>query len=227
MDPFDSTKFEVGICQFLLFRSEEGTEAKPNPHSDCPGEKSLAGWTKKQHADHGKFKKGSPTDMTCERKKILAQAGFPFKLSNDERWDLCAKELSSFNDKNGHSRVPRHYEVKGIKLGDWVHNQGKAWKAHSNGGTSSLTTKRIVKLNSIEFEWMVYNWDEMFKQLQLYKNEHGSSYVPRKYEANLSLGRWVATQRAQYKAKETGGESSITGKQISMLDSIGFLWAIY
>ena len=77
-----------------LPRSEEGTEAKPNPHSDCSGEESLAGWTKKQHADCTKFKRGSPTDMICKRKKIFIQAGFPFKLSNDERWDLCAKELS-------------------------------------------------------------------------------------------------------------------------------------
>ena len=80
------------------------------------------------------------------------------------------------------------------------------------------------KLNSIEFEWMIYNWDEMYQQLQLYKNEHGNCYVPRKYKSNLSLGRWVATQRTQYQAKETGGRNSTTEKQIVMLDSIGFLW---
>ena len=74
---------------------------------------------------------------------------------------------------------------------------------------------------------MIYNWDEMYQQLQLYKNEHGNCYVPRKYESNLSLGRWVATQRTQYNAKETGEKRSITENQIVMLDSIGFLWAVY
>ena len=70
---------------------------------------------------------------------------------------------------------------------------------------------------------MIYNWDEMYQQLQLYKNEYGNCYVPRPYESNLSLGRWVATQCTQYNTKETGGKSSITENQIVILDSIGFL----
>ncbi|KAL7529596.1 hypothetical protein ACHAXR_009345 [Thalassiosira sp. AJA248-18] len=226
MDQFDYTDFEVGICRYILFRLDNADGVYPNPESDCPGEQSLACWSQIQHRDYKRFKQGTPTDMTQDRSKILIEVGFPLKLGHDERWNMCYGLVSSFKNETGHTRIPRAHKVKGIKIGDWVHNQRKAFKAQMSGGSSSLTSLRIDRLNSIQFEWNLNDWDAMYKELQKFKDEHSHCLVPREYDANNSLGRWVATQRMLYKSKMAGEKSTITSMQIAQLNSLGFVWAI-
>lgn len=50
-------------------------------------------------------------------------------------------------------------------------------------------------------------------------------HVPTKYKANTALGRWVSTQRAEYKKFCEGDEkSSMTTEKIRRLEEIGFAW---
>jgi Helicase associated domain len=61
-----------------------------------------------------------------------------------------------------------------------------------------LTLERKQKLDELGFIWSLRSkriedhWDEMFKQLQAYREEHGDCLVPSRYEANLKLGKWVS-----------------------------------
>jgi len=56
----------------------------------------------------------------------------------------------------------------------------------------------------------------MFEKLECYKEVHGDCLVPRKYEADPKLGRWVSSQRKNKKLRVD---------HRARLDSIGFDWA--
>ena len=70
-------------------------------------------------------------------------------------------------------------------------------------------------------------WDTKFNELVAYKDTHGGSCnVPTKgYAENPQLGRWVSTQRKQYKKfQQDPSTSQITQERIERLESIAFQW---
>ena len=50
--------------------------------------------------------------------------------------------------------------------------------------------------------------------------------VPTKYSTNPALGRWVSTQRSQYKLFVDGEKSTMTQERVERLNSIGFVWNV-
>lgn len=78
-----------------------------------------------------------------------------------------------------------------------------------------LNQERLQKLESIGFAWTAKNvkkkpkkpevirksrlndsqWNEMYERLVAYKEQHGNTLVPRKYEPDQKLATWVETQR--------------------------------
>jgi len=60
----------------------------------------------------------------------------------------------------------------------------------------------------------------MFQRLQHYKQEHGNCLVPHCYAEDITLGRWVRTQRSEYKKKK------IKPDKQERLDSLGFKWSV-
>lgn len=61
-------------------------------------------------------------------------------------------------------------------------------------------------------------WDEMFGKLVAFKKEHGSCQVSRSSVDDLELLNWVIAQRMRRR------RNRITPQQITLLDSIGFVW---
>jgi len=53
-----------------------------------------------------------------------------------------------------------------------------------------------------------------------YKDQHGNTLVPRKYNKNTQLGGWVSTQRYLHSKKE------LSSNRVLRLESIGFVWCI-
>jgi len=63
------------------------------------------------------------------------------------------------------------------------------------------------------------------KELKEYKAEYGNCHVPTKYKENSALGRWVSTQRSEYKKFCEGDtKTSMTVDKIRRLEDIGFAW---
>jgi len=54
--------------------------------------------------------------------------------------------------------------------------------------------------------------------------ELSKGLVPTKYEKMPALGRWVSTQRAQYKIYLEGKESPMTQERVDKLSALGFTW---
>ena len=104
-----------------------------------------------------------------------------------------------------------------------THNDGPGGVS---GSRHALNDNRIAKLNSVGFTWECNNrvnipWEERFQDLVAFRDEHGHTRVPRKYQKDPALGEWCHTQRNSLKQ----GLRCIFGERKDMLDSIGFEWS--
>lgn len=70
------------------------------------------------------------------------------------------------------------------------------------------------------------NWEERYRELQLFRAEHGHCRVPARYKKNLKLGRWVMTQRRQFTMLMQGLPSALTTERMNRLNDIGFVWML-
>lgn len=96
---------------------------------------------------------------------------------------------------------------------------------------SSMTTERLRALQMIGFTWAKRKgqatWDAKFQQLREYKISNGDCLIPTKYCKDLALGRWVSTQREQYRLwKEGDPKSKMNQERASKLEQVGFVWRL-
>jgi hypothetical protein len=101
-------------------------------------------------------------------------------------------------------------------LGNWVHyirglyNLGK------------LDDELRVAVEEIGLKWT--HWEKMYAEFKKYKEQYGTSNVPRKKNADGSyddyntLSRWVVTQRNNYKA------GKMSQQEIAMMEELDFDW---
>mmetsp|Transcript_4222 Transcript_4222/g.5937 ORF Transcript_4222/g.5937 Transcript_4222/m.5937 type:complete len:439 (+) Transcript_4222:42-1358(+) len=147
--------------------------------------------------------------------------------SQRNAWDRKFNELLEFKQQHGHCDVPQTY-AQNPKLGVWVNKQRMEHKNREDGNISTLTDERLERLQGIGFRWAKrrgqVRWDEKYAELIQYAAKFGNCHVPTKYKENTALGRWVSTQRAEYKKYCKGEKSSLTAEKIQRLDSIGFAW---
>jgi len=81
-------------------------------------------------------------------------------------------------------------------------------------GTSSAITSRADY------------WNDMYRQFHQYVEEHGHAHVPIQYSVNPSLGRWVDTQRHQYRLRQRGAPCTLTEEREQLLNQLGMVWNI-
>lgn len=94
-----------------------------------------------------------------------------------------------------------------------------------------MTDDRLQALESIGFTWAKRKgqatWDAKFEQLKEYKEQHGDCLIPTKYAKDLALGRWVSTQREQYRLWKKGNpKSKMTYQRAMKLEEVGFVWRL-
>ena len=70
-------------------------------------------------------------------------------------------------------------------------------------------------------------WNERFEQSKEYKAQYGHCKVPNINEPNKALGRWVTSQRQQYRKMSKGLSSTMTDEQVEKLESLGFSWVLH
>lgn len=136
-------------------------------------------------------------------------------------------ELCMFKSQHGTCNVPQKYSPK-KQLGVWVNKVRMEKKKHDKDQNSSLTHEKISKLNQLGFDWGENKghekWEQHFKALELYRCEHGDCNVPTKYAMNPALGRFVSTQRCEYRKWQNNKKSLIDDEKVSRLNRIGFVW---
>ena len=155
------------------------------------------------------------SQMTDDRVQKLELIGFQWFLRGATDW---CQELQSYKAKHGHCNVP----TKSGKLGRWVKRQRLQYRLLKEGKPSSMTDERVRKLELIGIEWSVIGpkWGIKFQELQSYKAKHGHCNVP---TTTFKLGRWVDSQRQQYRLLKEGKSALMTDERVQKLESIGGL----
>jgi superfamily II DNA or RNA helicase len=192
--------WESNFKALVKFKKREGHTRVPSSHIEN-GVK-LGIWASNTRS---KFK-----ELSSEQIKRLKLIGFSTS-PRDEIWDQYFSAVRKFRQREGHFRVKRNHTEDGLNLGTWMQNQRSQKK--------KLSSDRLKKLNSIGFTWdvMLEQWEYAYNQLELFRKREGHSHVPTSYEqGGIKLGRWVSTQRVEFK--------QLSSEQISRLNSLGFVW---
>lgn len=102
------------------------------------------------------------------------------------------------------------------------------YKFYEEGKRSSMTPAKLKALNDMGFTWAKRkgqpSWNRRYNELKEYLARTGSCDVPTKYAASPALGRWVSTQRSQYKQWVRGYKTQMTQERVDRLNEIGFKW---
>ncbi|KAL7540742.1 hypothetical protein ACHAXR_010356 [Thalassiosira sp. AJA248-18] len=199
-----------------------------NGHCDVPLEYPKLGvWVLNQR-DTYHFEGGK---MPQDRVDALEAMGFNWNRwgrnrlkVREDAWDVQFNKLLEYIKEHGHSNISQH-DKENERLGKWIKNQRYEYrKYHNKGlGQSRLGRDRIDKLNEIGFQWRLrperIPWDERFKAIVQYKEEHGHCRVPMNVP---ELGKWAKYQRDQYCLFMRGKKAKINQQKIDKLISIGF-----
>lgn len=203
--PFDSSWMEM---YDLLVQFEQQNKHTLVTRSVCCGEKRLGAWVEQQRYLYRYDR------LPQERIEKLNEIGFVWER-HSHKWMEMYKLLIEFKHQHGHFLIPSDYETNGYKVGNWVTEQRVNFKK------GILEEYRLEKLKEIDFVWDHKEaiWDEMYQLLVKYKEEHGHTSVPSKYEVDGKiLGTWAPTQRAFHK------KGMLSEGRIKKLNQIQFVW---
>jgi len=152
---------------------------------------------------------------------------------NHKIWNENLYQLSKYKrENNGSTRVP-YSSYKTLAM--WVQVQKREYKLfqanakikkQANKKNCYITPERIDALNKLGFMWQTFpSWDERRQELAEYKIKYGHTNV-RDVGTRSQLGRWVVTQRIQYRFYNTKNENShLTPARIKSLNKLDFQWA--
>lgn len=142
-------------------------------------------------------------------------------------WYERLTDLISYKQVHGDCNVPQKYH-ENPALGIWVNKQRMEKKFMDEGQKSSMTPAKLQALDEIGFQWAKRkgqpSWDARYAQLKEYFAKHGHCRVPTKYVQNPALGRWVSTQRSQFKQFMEKQPTHMTVQRMRQLEEIGFKW---
>lgn len=227
LDLYEPIPWNVAQAQPMLVTSEEQARANRElpdaskqsspPTLKSPPEDQLA--YPYHRSDAGSF---SPIQISSTH-----LAGSCYE-KNDSIWDIRFKELAAFKRKYGHCNVPQKYPPN-KSLGIWVNKQRMEYNKRIDGKKrSSLNDTRLEQLKSLDFRWAKRkgqaSWENHYAALVEYKKEYGHCSVPTKYKEDTALGRWVSTQRSEYKKYSEGEPSTMTEEKVRRLEKVGFAW---
>ena len=188
-------------------------------------DKSLGRWVGTQRDRHGNNK------MQPDRKELLDEIGFVWKVDciaarvplQDKKWHQQYEKLVEFKRKNGHCIVPHEYE-QDTTLGNWVSTQ------RYNHTKNKIRQDRKELLDEIGLVWTVESladrssggldkkWHQQYQKLVEFKRKNGHCIVPRRYEQDKALGKWVDRQRCYHT------KNKIRQDRKELLDELGFVW---
>ena len=164
-----------------------------------------------------------PPDPILNRNKSTTTRKSTSNDKKDAKWYEMLEKLTLYKEQHHHTNVPINYPI----LGHWVKNQRNSYKRNN------LQPHREKALLELEFQLDPYaqSWETMLEQLKEYKHKHGHLFVPRIYPQNRALGRWVSTQRKQYKQLMEDSSSALSSSsprmnphRIQQLKEIGFIF---
>ena len=132
-------------------------------------------------------------------------------------WMGMFVKLVQYKKQHKNTMVPSCYD-ENPKLGRWVASQRTIYSK------DALNPNRVDLLNSVRFDWAGVQgrkidnekWMSVFQRLVEYKKQHRNTIVPRRYDEDPKLGRWIKTQRQNCK------NDKLLPNRCALLNSIDF-----
>ena len=152
-------------------------------------------------------------------------------------WKEKYDELLKFRSEHGHVYVPTPKENEEYtKLHEWLQIQRSEFSQYRSRHTRSPSSPKLAMtdtqfdlLTEIRLEDPSPEWEKKFERLCKYKELHGDANVPRRYQPDPKLGKWVDCQRTGYKSFRTGNKRHRNGmnpNRIQRLEDVGFKWSL-
>ena len=134
---------------------------------------------------------------------------------HEKRWNKMYSRLVKYKKTYKSLTVTKKFNDK-YNLHQWTRDQRHRYNRNV------LCVNRIDRLESIGFMWNVRDtyWSKMYDRLIAYKKQYKHTCVPKEYQKDSRLGRWVHSQRSYFNTNK----SYLTADRISRLNSIGFVW---
>ncbi len=205
----DTIKKSESEFDSLWTKHFEKLKAYKKQHGTCQvslkSDRVLQNWTVWQRK---LYYQGKLSDKRIDE---LNKISFPWNI-NEGYWEKMYDLLVVFHKKFGHSSVPSQW-TENPRLGAWVYRV----KADKH----KLCSEQIELLNSLDFKWgikkhVVVAWPFMYRRLLAFKQEHGHTRVPVKWEKDTKLGKWVSRMRNE--------SMKISPARRMLLEAIGFEW---
>jgi hypothetical protein len=217
--------WKVRFQELCEFKAQFGHCVVMKSYSANP---RLGTWVATQHNQYSRKTQNKSNCMTDERIRELDGISFEWRTGKTDLgsiWSVQFEELREFKAQHGHCMVTKQYSTD-PKLGNWVSRQRSNYKWYQEGKPSHMTADRIRELERIGFNWEPHcdSWNERFEQLCEYKAQFGHCRVPNNFHKHPKLGKWVSTQRTNYRLYQKGKPSDITAGRIREIDGIGFDW---
>ena len=176
------------------------------PHDYIINGKNLGNWISSQRK---LYKKGR---LSSEKIDMLNALKMVWN-HNYEAWDSNYRLAKRYYRQHYNLEVPEDYEVNGKKLCNWINKQRLL---RSQG---KLSTEKIMKLNAIGMSWNKRDdvWESNYDLAEKYFRQHGNLLLQQNYVSeNMSLGRWVSSQRKSYLS------NNLSDEKVKKLFKIGF-----
>ncbi len=210
-DPI-SEQWEEGFRQLVQYVTQNGNARVSDKHVTSDGYK-LGNWIRGQRQNKSKNR---ISQNLIER--IESLPGWSWD-PHTEQWEEGFSQLKQYVSQHGNAKMPGNYVTsEGYKLRLWVNSQ------RSSRNSSQLSPVRIERLESLAgWSWdpLAEKWEEGFRQLVQYANQHGNARVPRDYVSpdGYQLGSWVSTKR------KSRSENQLSQNRVEQLGSLpGWSW---
>lgn len=191
--------WDVGFKHLQDFHAREGHCNVPLDHKE--NGYNLGTWISSQRykiPDTEKVEKLDALDFIWDAKAYV--------------WKRNISLLKAYVEENGHARVPQKYEVKGVKLGNWVSTLRRT--------VNEVSDIKKIELNELGFEWVPLKaaWERGFNCLQDFLlNNKIAQLNTQTIHNGYHLGSWVADQRHN--------KSQLEQDKKDRLDELGFIWS--
>jgi hypothetical protein len=142
------SRWDMRFEDLMDFKETHGHCRVPNIH---PPNTHLAQWVKRQRYQHKLKKEGKHATLSDKRQRTLESVGFVWD-SHESLWMERWSELRSFFAEHAHSHVPTNY-TPNRQLSIWVKCQRRQFKLYQSGEPSNMTVERVMKMESLNFNW--------------------------------------------------------------------------
>ena len=202
---------ELWHLRFAELREYRDTYGNARVPANWRGNPSLGRWLCHQR---GQYRRGQ---MESDRAKRLEELGVEWTIPEFrvERQDLVMDRmlarLATHRERHGDVPVSRKHDPK---LAKWIFQQ------RHNRKTGRMRQHRLERLDAAGFPWVCIDRsaDEPLLRLAGFHKRFGHTWVPARWEEDVSLGRWVAHQRELHRA------GTMPAERRRRLDELGFAW---